>query len=171
MITVHQLEVRVGARLLMENVSFRVGPGDKVGLVGRNGAGKTTLTKVLAGDALPASGSVTNSGELGYLPQDPRVGDPEVIVRDRILSARGLDDAAARERPSSICSGVHIPASTSSSLAPLLSGACCTHNVPHFTASTRSLTAGALRRNSPRLYMDSFFPAAMAYSNNSMAIS
>ena len=43
MITVHQLEVRVGARLLMENVSFRVGPGDKVGLVGRNGAGKTTL--------------------------------------------------------------------------------------------------------------------------------
>ena len=67
MITVHQLEVRVGARLLMENVSFRVGPGDKIGLVGRNGAGKTTLTKVLAGDTLPAGGSVTNSGELGYL--------------------------------------------------------------------------------------------------------
>ena len=98
MITVHQLEVRVGARLLMENVSFRVGPGDKVGLVGRNGAGKTTLTKVLAGDVLPAAGSVTNSGELGYLPQDPRVGDPEVVVRDRILSARGLDDAVRRMR-------------------------------------------------------------------------
>jgi ATPase subunit of ABC transporter with duplicated ATPase domains len=98
MITAQNLEVRVGARLLMENVSFRVGPGDKVGLVGRNGAGKTTLTKVLAGDLLPASGGVTNTGEIGYLPQDPRVGDPEMLVKDRILSARGLDVAVRRMR-------------------------------------------------------------------------
>ncbi|MGZ4452666.1 MAG: ATP-binding cassette domain-containing protein, partial [Nocardioides sp.] len=82
MITAQSLEVRVGARLLMENVSFRVGPGDKVGLVGRNGAGKTTLTKVLAGDLAPAAGEVSR-GEIGYLPQDPRVGDPEVPVSDR----------------------------------------------------------------------------------------
>ena len=98
MITASQLEVRVGARLLMENVSFRVAAGDKVGLVGRNGAGKTTLTKILAGDALPAAGTVTRSGELGYLPQDPRTGDPEVLARDRILSARGLDDVVRRLR-------------------------------------------------------------------------
>jgi len=52
MITAQQLEVRAGARLLMEDVSFRVAAGDKVGLVGRNGAGKTTLTKILAGEAL-----------------------------------------------------------------------------------------------------------------------
>ncbi|MBZ5739962.1 ABC-F family ATP-binding cassette domain-containing protein [Nocardioides mangrovi] len=98
MITTHQLEVRAGARLLMENVSFRVAAGDKVGLVGRNGAGKTTLTKILAGEALPASGSVQKTGEIGYLPQDPRIGDPEVLARDRILSARGLDDAVRRLR-------------------------------------------------------------------------
>jgi ATPase subunit of ABC transporter with duplicated ATPase domains len=98
MITAQQLEVRVGARLLMENVTFRVGPGDKVGLVGRNGAGKTTLTKVLAGDSLPAAGEVHRTGEIGYLPQDPRVGDPEVIVKDRILSARGLDAAVRKMR-------------------------------------------------------------------------
>ena len=97
MITAQSLEVRVGARLLMENVSFRVGPGDKVGLVGRNGAGKTTLTKVLAGDLAPAAGEVSR-GEIGYLPQDPRVGDPEVPVSDRILSARNLDDAVRRMR-------------------------------------------------------------------------
>ena len=71
MITANRLEVRAGARLLMENVSFRIATGDRIGLVGRNGAGKTTLTKILAGEGLPASGTVTNSGTLGYLPQEP----------------------------------------------------------------------------------------------------
>ncbi|MFC6285162.1 ABC-F family ATP-binding cassette domain-containing protein [Nocardioides sp. GCM10027113] len=98
MITAQHLEVRAGARLLMEDVSFRVAAGDKVGLVGRNGAGKTTLTKILAGEALPASGTVTAAGPVGYLPQDPRTGDPEVLARDRILSARGLDDVVRRLR-------------------------------------------------------------------------
>ncbi|HSE07391.1 MAG TPA: ABC-F family ATP-binding cassette domain-containing protein [Nocardioidaceae bacterium] len=98
MITAHQLEIRAGARLLMEDVSFRVASGDKVGLVGRNGAGKTTLTKILAGEGLPASGKVTANGSVGYLPQDPRTGDPEVIAKDRILSARGLDDVVRRLR-------------------------------------------------------------------------
>lgn len=82
----------------MEDVSFRVAAGDKVGLVGRNGAGKTTLTKVLAGETLPAAGSVHANGEVGYLPQDPRTGDPEQITRERILSARGLDDVVRRLR-------------------------------------------------------------------------
>nr|WP_218844923.1 ABC-F family ATP-binding cassette domain-containing protein [Microbacterium pseudoresistens] len=76
--------------MLMSNVSFRVADGDKIGLVGRNGAGKTTLTKVLAGDVLPSDGTVSRSGELGYLPQDPRTGDPEMLARTRILDARGL---------------------------------------------------------------------------------
>ena len=98
MITAHKLEVRAGSRLLMEDVSFRVAAGDKVGLVGRNGAGKTTLTKILAGDALPAGGEVHRTGSIGYLPQDPRTGDPEVLALDRILAARGLDDAVRRMR-------------------------------------------------------------------------
>jgi ATPase subunit of ABC transporter with duplicated ATPase domains len=98
MITAHQLEVRAGARLLMEGVSFRVASGDKVGLVGRNGAGKTTLTKILAGEALPAAGTVHRTGSVGYLPQDPRTGDPTVLARERILSARGLDDVVRRLR-------------------------------------------------------------------------
>ncbi len=90
MLSVHDLELRVGARLLMENVSFRVGRGDKVGLVGRNGAGKTTLTKVLAGELPATAGRVERHGEIGYLPQDPRSGDPEELARTRILNARGL---------------------------------------------------------------------------------
>jgi ATPase subunit of ABC transporter with duplicated ATPase domains len=93
-LAVHDLEIRVGARILMSGVSFRVSPGDKVGLVGRNGAGKTTLTKVLAGDLPAADGRVETSGELGYLPQDPRSGDPDMLARTRILDARGLGTLA-----------------------------------------------------------------------------
>ena len=88
MITAHALEVRAGARLLMEDATFRIAAGDRIGLVGRNGAGKTTLTRILAGEALPAAGNVTRTGEVGYLPQDPRTGDLEVSARDRILRAR-----------------------------------------------------------------------------------
>ena len=84
----------------MDDVSFRIAAGDRIGLVGRNGAGKTTLTKILAGEALPAGGTVTSSGSVGYLPQDPRTGDPEVLSRDRILSARGLDSVVRRLRES-----------------------------------------------------------------------
>jgi len=74
----------------MDEVSFRVDRGDKIGLVGRNGAGKTTLTKTLAGELQPAGGSIDRSGEIGYLPQDPRSGNPEDLARTRILDARGL---------------------------------------------------------------------------------
>ncbi|HLR84697.1 MAG TPA: ABC-F family ATP-binding cassette domain-containing protein, partial [Nocardioidaceae bacterium] len=92
MLSVTDLELRVGARMLMSGVNFRVGDGDKVGLVGRNGAGKTTMTRVLAGEGEPTGGSVRNTGSVGYLPQDPRTGDLEVSARDRILSARGIGD-------------------------------------------------------------------------------
>ena len=92
MITVQDVELRAGARLLLDGVSFRVQPGDRIGLVGRNGAGKTTLTRTLAKQTLPAGGSITHTAPVGYLPQDPRTGDLDVLARDRVLSARGLDE-------------------------------------------------------------------------------
>ena len=93
MITATDLEVRAGARtlLLAEGVALRVAPGDRIGLVGRNGAGKTTTMRILAGEGEPYAGTVTRTGEVGYLPQDPREGDLDVLARDRVLSARGLD--------------------------------------------------------------------------------
>jgi len=104
-LTAHDIEIRAGARTLLEHTSFRVATGDRVGLVGRNGAGKTTLTKVLAGQAVPEAGQVTTSGEVGYLPQDPRTGDLSVLARDRILSARGLDSIVRDLRAAEIQMG------------------------------------------------------------------
>ncbi len=93
MITATDLEVRAGARTLLsvEGSGLRVQPGDRIGLVGRNGAGKTTTMRILAGEGEPYAGTVTRSGEIGYLPQDPREGNLDVLARDRVLSARGLD--------------------------------------------------------------------------------
>jgi ATPase subunit of ABC transporter with duplicated ATPase domains len=98
MIAASGLELRAGAQLLLEGASFQIGPGDKVGLVGRNGAGKTTLARVLAGAALPAAGTVRRSEHIGYLPQDTRAGDLGGLALDRVLSGRGLDELRAGMR-------------------------------------------------------------------------
>ncbi len=97
MITATDLEVRAGARILLSAAgsALRVQPGDRIGLVGRNGAGKTTTMRILAGDAEPYAGTIQRKGEIGYLPQDPKEGNLEVIARDRVLSARGLDTLMA----------------------------------------------------------------------------
>jgi ATPase subunit of ABC transporter with duplicated ATPase domains len=95
MITATDLELRAGARILLEPQSLRVANGDRIGLVGRNGAGKTTAMRVLAGEGLPHAGKIDVKGPVGYLPQDPRTGDLDVTARDRVLSARGLDTLVA----------------------------------------------------------------------------
>ncbi|MGH8968043.1 MAG: ATP-binding cassette domain-containing protein, partial [Actinomycetes bacterium] len=98
MITAHGVELRFGARTLLHEATFRIAPGDRIGLVGRNGAGKTTLTKTLAGESQPTSGQITRGTEIGYLPQDPRTGDLDVVAMDRVHSARGLDRIVAQMR-------------------------------------------------------------------------
>jgi len=96
-ITATDLEVRAGARtlLLSDGAALRVQAGDRIGLVGRNGAGKTTTMRILAGEGEPYAGTIARNGEIGYLPQDPKEGNLEVLARDRVLSARGLDTLLA----------------------------------------------------------------------------
>ncbi|HET9562930.1 MAG TPA: ABC-F family ATP-binding cassette domain-containing protein [Mycobacterium sp.] len=97
MITATDLEVRAGARTLLsaDGPALRVQPGDRIGLVGRNGAGKTTTMRILAGEGEPYAGAIAQTGEIGYLPQDPREGNLDTLARDRVLSARGLDTLLA----------------------------------------------------------------------------
>ncbi len=98
MLEARQLSVEVGGRLTLEEASFLVRAGDKVGLVGRNGAGKTSLLKVLAGETPPYAGTVRVEGRLGFLTQDPRAlrhfMDSTGLAH--VLSGRGLDEAAVR---------------------------------------------------------------------------
>ena len=117
MLAVQDLEIRVGARLLMADVSFRVDKGDKVGLVGRNGAGKTTMTRALAGEGQPTGGTITRTGEIGYLPQDPRAGDPEQLARTRILDARGLGSIVLELQQAGVEMGSDDPAVAEKAMA------------------------------------------------------
>ena len=96
MITATDLELRAGSRILLSGADLRVQPGDRIGLVGRNGAGKTTSMRVLAGESEPYGGKVGANSPVGYLPQDPREGDLRVTAKDRVLSAKGLDELLRR---------------------------------------------------------------------------
>ena len=71
-------------RVLLEDVSFRVGEGAKVALVGANGAGKTTLLRIITGELAPRAGAVTMSGGLGVMRQ--MVGAGSSSVADLLLS-------------------------------------------------------------------------------------
>jgi ABC transport system ATP-binding/permease protein len=112
------LTVRAGDRLLLEHVTWQLGPGERVGLVGANGSGKTTLLRVLAGEdvgrqsssagsaaetpirpnrtadnglGLAAHGQVVRGKtvRLGYLPQDDAELDPRLSAREVVTQVRG----------------------------------------------------------------------------------
>src|SRR5579859_6349927 len=93
----HLSHILPNGRLLLDDVSFRVGEGMTAALIGPNGAGKTTLLRMIAGHLKPQSGTVTTSGGLGVMRQF--VGGPgdEPSVRDLLVSVSPpLVQAAAR---------------------------------------------------------------------------
>ncbi|MDH4365110.1 MAG: ATP-binding cassette domain-containing protein, partial [Acidimicrobiia bacterium] len=85
-----------GGQVLLDDVSFRVAPGEHVGLIGANGVGKTTLLRVLAGDEAPTAGAVAAGGPLVWMRQ--WVGEGDGTVRQLYLSLSPERYRAAAER-------------------------------------------------------------------------
>ncbi|MFG2628831.1 ribosomal protection-like ABC-F family protein [Streptomyces sp. NPDC048473] len=92
-ISLHDVTVTRGERLLLDDVSLAVRPGERIGIVGENGAGKTTLLRLLAGLEQPDSGSAFTAADrgTGLLAQTPRL-PPGSTVQDTI------DDSLAELR-------------------------------------------------------------------------
>jgi ABC-type sugar transport system ATPase subunit len=70
LLSVEQLTKTFGATRALENVSFTVGAGERIAVLGENGAGKSTLMKVIAGAYRPDSGTMTLAGQ-PYTPSSP----------------------------------------------------------------------------------------------------
>jgi ATPase subunit of ABC transporter with duplicated ATPase domains len=81
-------------RVLLDDVSFRVGEGATVALVGANGSGKTTLLRLVAGDLTPPSGAIARSGGLGVMRQFIGSVRDATTVREFLL---GLAPPAVRD--------------------------------------------------------------------------
>jgi ABC transport system ATP-binding/permease protein len=107
--TVIELEdvtATAGERTLLADVTWQLGPGDRVGVVGVNGTGKTTLLRLLAGTLpVPAGGPVRTSGhvvtgstvQLGFLTQEPAPVDPGLRVLEAAEQIRGTARIGKRE--------------------------------------------------------------------------
>jgi len=107
--TVLELEdvsVTAGRRPLLSHVTWQLGPGDRVGVVGANGTGKTTLLRLLSGVLpVPSAGPVASTGhvvtgstvQLGYLTQEPPPVDPDLRVLEAANEVRGSVVIGKRE--------------------------------------------------------------------------
>ncbi|MGI6253611.1 MAG: ABC-F family ATP-binding cassette domain-containing protein [Aminivibrio sp.] len=97
MISIGNLRMYAGDRLLFKDLSWNINRGDRMGLIGANGAGKTTLLRVLTGEVTPDSGSVSMPGgiRVGYLPQD-LIELPAMPVLEFLRSMAGVTGAEAK---------------------------------------------------------------------------
>lgn len=96
MLQVNHISLAYGPRLILDDVSFTVAPGEKAGLIGVNGAGKSSLLKILAGLMEVDSGTFARPRSFGYLAQDvahEASVEDGATVRDFIFSSTGLDRA------------------------------------------------------------------------------
>ncbi len=78
-----------GARIIVEDATWHIQPGERIGLIGYNGTGKSTLLKVLTGEYLPSKGTVEKGREttIGYLHQDLLSFDTEDSIFQVALGA------------------------------------------------------------------------------------
>ncbi len=130
MITVDRLSRRYGDFKAVEDVSFHIGPGEVVGLLGHNGAGKTTIMKILTGFLEPSAGHIRLDGldpeqssqevrrQIGYLPENCPVY-PEMEVVDYLEFQAALHGVEEKARPAAIRRAIARTALEAKALAPI----------------------------------------------------
>src|SRR5690348_13096295 len=90
MISVCNVSMRYGAKVLFDDVSTAFTPGKRYGLTGPNGAGKSTLMKILTGELEPQKGNVVRPRKLGVLRQDQFAFDAYRVIDTVIMGNRRL---------------------------------------------------------------------------------
>ncbi len=95
MISVSNVSMRYGAKILFEDVSTTFTPGRRYGLTGPNGAGKSTFMKILTGELEPQKGSVVRPKKMGVLRQDQYAFDAHRVIDTVIMGNKGLWAALA----------------------------------------------------------------------------
>ncbi len=88
MFNAHNITVSFGGETLFDSISFRLGKGDRIGLIGKNGAGKSTLLKLLAKENNPTSGTfaLEKNCQIGYLPQDLDFENGRTVLEEAYLA-------------------------------------------------------------------------------------
>src|SRR5438874_10181635 len=97
MISVSNVSMRYGAKILFEDVSTAFTPGKRYGLTGPNGSGKSTFMKVLTGELEPQKGDVVRPRRVGVLSQDQYAFDEYRVIDTVIMGNKPLW-AALEER-------------------------------------------------------------------------
>jgi ATPase subunit of ABC transporter with duplicated ATPase domains len=97
MLSVNNITMRYGARILFEEVNTTFLPGRRYAVTGPNGAGKSTFMKILAGDLDPEKGTVTRPKKMGILRQDQFAFD-QFRVLDTVIMGNHILWAALQER-------------------------------------------------------------------------
>lgn len=84
MISINNLGIEFSSKPLFNNINFVINKTDKMALVGKNGAGKSTLLKILAGEILPTTGSLSKPNDItiGYLPQQMHISDTTTLIEE-----------------------------------------------------------------------------------------
>lgn len=99
MFNAHNITVSFGGETLFDSISFRLGKGDRVGLIGKNGAGKSTLLKLLAKENNPTSGTfaLEKNCQIGYLPQDLDFENGRTVLEEAYLAFKEIIKVERRQ--------------------------------------------------------------------------
>jgi ATP-binding cassette subfamily F protein 3 len=99
MFNAHNITVSFGGETLFDEISFRLGRGDHIGLIGKNGAGKSTLLKLMTFENQPTSGSfaLEKNCKIGYLPQDLDFDNGRTVLEEAYLAFEEIKKVESRQ--------------------------------------------------------------------------